>query len=101
MQKDSVVSSIRSFVSENYLFGETFNLADSDSFLESGIIDSTGVLQLVTHLEEAYGITVEDAELIPENLDSVDAVVAYLKRKMNGNGHAHFGAISESAVTPA
>ena len=51
------------------------------SFLENGIIDSTGVLELVAHLEETYDVKVQDDELIPDNLDSIDAIVAYLARK--------------------
>lgn len=72
---------IRAHVVENFLFGQEDNLKDDDSFLEEGIIDSTGVLQLVFHLEDTYGIKVEDDELLPENLDSIDAICSYLERK--------------------
>jgi len=51
-------------------------------FLEEGIIDSTGILELVTFLEEEYSITVEDEELVPENLDSINNVTAFLERKI-------------------
>ena len=75
---------IREFIIENFLFGEADNgLQDGDSLLDKGIIDSTGVLELVSHLEENYGIQVEDEELIPENLDSITAVTAYILRKQN------------------
>ena len=56
-------------------------LTDSSSLLELGIIDSTGVLELVQFLEEKYGIQVEDADLTPDNLDSLDNLVGYLNRK--------------------
>ena len=73
---------IRNFIVENFLFGDTSNGFDnSDSLLEKGIIDSTGVLELVSFIEETYGIKVEDEELIPENLDSVVFVSAYITRK--------------------
>ena len=72
---------IRSFVVENFLFGKDDGLEDDTSFLEEGIIDSTGVLELVSFLEEEYGITVEDEDLIPENLDSINNVTKYLERK--------------------
>ena len=72
---------IRDFIIENFLFGNANGLQDDTSFLEEGIIDSTGVLELVTFLEETYEIQVEDEELIPENLDSIDNVTAYLARK--------------------
>jgi acyl carrier protein len=73
---------IREFIVENFLFGNDDGLQNDTSFLEEGIIDSTGVLELVTFLEETYEIQVEDDELIPENLDSIDNVAAYVERKM-------------------
>ena len=72
---------IRDFIIENFLFGNANGLKDDTSFLEEGIIDSTGVLELVTFLEENFAIQVEDEELIPENLDSIDNVSGYLERK--------------------
>ena len=60
---------------------ENESLKHDTSFLEGGIIDSTGILELVSYLEETFGIHVEDDELIPENLDSIANVVNYLKRK--------------------
>ncbi|BBO88590.1 acyl carrier protein [Desulfosarcina ovata] len=74
-------SKIRDFIIENFLFGNADGLKDDTSFLEEGIIDSTGVLELVTFLEETFEIQVDDEELIPENLDSIDNVTAYLDRK--------------------
>ncbi len=73
---------IREFIVENFLFGEANGLKDDTSFLEEGIVDSTGILELVTYLEDEFSITVEDEELIPENLDSIDNVANYLQRKM-------------------
>jgi acyl carrier protein len=72
---------IREFIIENFLFGASNGLQDDTSFLEEGIIDSTGVLELVTFLEENFEIQVADEELIPENLDSINNVAAYLERK--------------------
>jgi len=72
---------IKAFIIENFLFGNDDGLQNDTSFLEEGIIDSTGVLELVTFLEETYEIQVEDDELVPENLDSIDNVAAYLERK--------------------
>lgn len=72
---------IKAFIVENFLFGKDDGLEDDTSFLEEGIIDSTGILELVSFLEEEYGIAVEDEELIPENLDSIDNVTKYLERK--------------------
>ena len=75
---------IRTFIIENFLFGNDDGLSDDSSFLEEGIIDSTGVLELVSFLEEEFGITVDDEDLIPENLDSINNVTAYLERKLGG-----------------
>jgi acyl carrier protein len=72
---------IRNFIIENFLFGNAEGLKDDTSFLEEGIIDSTGVLELVTYLEEEYSIKVDDEELIPENLDSINNLAAYLAKK--------------------
>ncbi len=74
---------VRKFISENFLFREdTGSLADDDSFLEAGIIDSTGVLELISFLEETYKIEVTDDEMLPENFDSIRRIVAYLERKL-------------------
>ena len=77
-------SKIRQFIVDNFLFGiEEEPFGDDDSFLEKGIIDSTGVLELIEYIEENYDIKVEDDELIPENLDSLNNVMSYLMRKID------------------
>ena len=73
---------IRAFIMENFLFGNDQGLNDDTSFLDEGIIDSTGILELVSFLEEEFSISVEDEEILPENLDSIKNVVAYLGRKI-------------------
>ncbi|OEU57876.1 MAG: acyl carrier protein [Desulfobacterales bacterium C00003104] len=72
---------IRAFIIENFLFGKDDGFKDDTSFLDDGIIDSTGVLELVNFLEEEFSISVQDEELVPENLDSINNVVAYLEKK--------------------
>ena len=79
----SYLETVRNFVIENFLFGDASQLEDDMSFLESGIIDSTGILELIGFLEETYDIKVEDEELIPENLDSIKNVVEFLERKLS------------------
>jgi len=78
----SYLDTVRQFIIENFLFGEESKLEDDMSFLENGIIDSTGILELIAFLEETYNIKVEDEELIPENLDSLNNVAAFLETKM-------------------
>ena len=75
-------SEIRQFIVENFMFGQpSANFADDASFLENGIIDSTGVLELVAFVERQYGISVADEDLVPANLDSVDNLVGYITRR--------------------
>jgi len=83
MQTATIARQIRGFIQESFLFGQADNLRDEDSFLESGIIDSTGILQLIAFLQDTYGIRVEDEEAIPDNLDSIDRIVVYLRRKLD------------------
>ncbi len=73
---------IRDFLAENFLFSSNgFHLDDDASFLEEEIVDSTGVMELVLFVEDTFGITVDDGEIVPENFDSVNQLVAYLERK--------------------
>jgi acyl carrier protein len=80
---ETIAREIKDFVVTNFLFGQLgAGLADDQSFLESGVIDSTGVLELVAFLEQRYGIAVADRELLPENLDSVQNVSRFVARKL-------------------
>lgn len=79
---DAVATEIRTFIVGNFLFGQDQGgLADDQSLLESGIIDSTGLLELVSFVEQQYGIRVEDRELVPENLDSLRNLSQFVARK--------------------
>jgi acyl carrier protein len=80
---ENVRPEVRRFVVSNFLFGEhPASFGDDDSFLETGIIDSTGVLELVAFLEEQFAIKISDQELLPENLDSVSLVAKFVCRKL-------------------
>ena len=72
---------IREFIVNNFLFNQEHSLHDDDSFMELGIVDSTGVLELVAFLEEKYAIEVGD-ELSPENLDSISRLTKFVSRKL-------------------
>ena len=73
---------LRQYVIDNFLFGqEGIELKNDDSFMERGIVDSTGVLELVAFLEEKFQVKVEDEDLIPANLDSINNLLLYLKKK--------------------
>lgn len=75
-------STMREFIAENFLFRADVEVSNSQSLLETGVMDSTGVLELIAFLEQTYGITVADNEIIPENLDSIDNMVRYLASKV-------------------
>lgn len=75
------VDAIRSFIVDEFLFGEGKDLTDSTPLLETHIIDSTGVLEIISFLEERFKISVEDHELIPENLNTLKSIENFLKRK--------------------
>ena len=78
----SIEATVRDYVLENYLFtDDESQLNNDDSFLEKGILDSTGILEIINLIEEEFGIKVEDHEMIPENLDSVNNVVTYVTKK--------------------
>ena len=77
----SLHEDIREFIVDTFLFGEDSGLKDDSSFLEEGIVDSTGIMQLVSYLQEQYLITVEDEELIPDNLDSIRKVMTFIEGK--------------------
>jgi acyl carrier protein len=73
---------LRRFIADNFMFGmEDVQLSDEDSLVEKGLIDSTGILELVSFLEEKYGIDIDDTELVPENFDNINALVRFLDSK--------------------
>ena len=82
MELDEIQKQIREFIVETFLFGEDAeDLKDDDSFLETGLIDSTGILELIQFLEESFEIEIDDEEMIPENLDAIDRSTRFVARK--------------------
>lgn len=78
----SIKTDVKKFIARNYLFSEDESaLADHVSLIEKGIVDSTGILELIMHVEETYGVKVLDSDMTPENFDSVDKIVAFVERK--------------------
>ena len=72
---------IRSFIIDNFLFGDDDGLDDQISFLDSGIVDSMGILEIVNFISEEFQVTVADEDLLPENLDSIDNIANYLSTR--------------------
>lgn len=79
-QSDDIRKKLRNFVKETFLVGDE-ELNDSESFMQTGIIDSTGVLELASYIEQEFTITIEDDEMTPSNLDSIDNLVGFLTKK--------------------
>jgi len=80
--KNEVLARVRGFIEENFLFrSDVTNLADADSLLENGVMDSTGILELVGFLESEFSIEMTDAEIVPDNLDSIASISAFVERK--------------------
>ena len=84
VQKNAeIAAKISDFVVANFLFGDSSKMpADTDSLIENGIIDSTGVLELIEYLETTFGISVKEEEAIPQNLDGLAALTAYVVGKL-------------------
>ncbi len=76
-----IPQSLRAFIDENFLFGVETAYGDDDSLLEGSILDSTGVLELIAHLESTYHITIADEDLVPENLDSITGLTRFISRQ--------------------
>jgi acyl carrier protein len=81
MTADPVKLRLRAFVAQNFHLPDPGSFDDASSFLDRGVIDSTGVLELVTFVEGEYGITVADDDIIPGNFDSIDALAGFVGRK--------------------
>jgi acyl carrier protein len=80
---------LRHFIVDNFLYGDLrIPLEDDDSFSGRGIIDSTGILELVAFVETRFGISIEDEEMIPENFDSLAKLTRYVVRKQTDGSHA-------------
>jgi acyl carrier protein len=87
MDGNTIRKLVREYVIETFLLGgDESELTDDESFLESGLIDSTGVLELIQFIEESFGVELGDEEMIPENLDSIDRVVRFVSSKIGEPG---------------
>lgn len=82
MDAETFERELRKYIVENFLFGdESAELADDTSFLETGMIDSTGVLELIRYVEETCAIAVSDDEIVPDNLDSIAKISRFVRAK--------------------
>ena len=81
----TIEQQVRQFVTDNFPFGRVDDLSSDESLMDQGIVDSTGVLELVAFLEDTYHIKVQDDELVPANLDSINGLVRFLERKLQAS----------------
>ena len=82
----TIKEQLKDYIARNLLFSDDgFKYDDDASFLEEGIVDSIGVLELVAFVDESFGVEVEDQEVTPDNFDSVNKLAAYVQRKQNSN----------------
>lgn len=83
----AIQESLRDYIAQNILFApDGFAYSDDDSFLDNGILDSTGVVEVVSFIEDHFKISVEDSEITPQNFDSISNLAAYVSGKLN---HKH------------
>jgi acyl carrier protein len=81
MSQPAIRDQIRSFITTNFYVAEPDALADDASLLDRGVIDSTGVLEVIGFIESTFNITVDDMEMVPENLDSIQRITSFVTRK--------------------
>jgi len=82
LTESEIKTKLRTFIKEHFLLSEDSNLNDDDSFMGKGIVDSTGILEVVSFVEATFNLKVEDEELIPENLDSINNLLNFITTKL-------------------
>ena len=88
-QLEAIERDVRRFITENFPLGsDGRELSGTDSLLEVGVIDSVGVLELIEHLESTYDFQIPDADVLPENLDSIDAIARYVATRTGSDSNA-------------
>jgi acyl carrier protein len=83
-----IASRIRGYIVESFLFGDDGGLQDSDPLIESGVIDSTGVMEIVAFLEETFSMEIDEEDLVADNLDSIERLAAFVARSLSRGGGA-------------
>jgi acyl carrier protein len=82
MQKSVISASVRKFIETNLLFGDSAGVADDSSLLESGVLDSTSVIEIISFLEAEYSVTFDDNELVADNFDSINRIASFVDAKL-------------------
>ena len=84
MQQEQLRTEVRQFIESNFIFYKKKTLGDDESLIDSGVIDSTGVLELIAFLEQKFQVKFEDSELVAENFDSVNKIIKFIAKKSPG-----------------
>jgi acyl carrier protein len=88
LSKSELKSKIMAFIADSFIKDSGIQIEEGTSFLEKGIIDSTGVMELVSFLEETFEITMDDEEIIPDNFDSLEKLVTFVENKLAKKVHS-------------
>ena len=83
MEQSEILKQVTDFIEQNFVYDQEMSLNKDESLLDSGLVDSTGILEVVSFLEQTYNITVEDEEMVPDNLDSINKISSFINRKVN------------------
>jgi len=85
MNTEQIQEQVRDFLINNFIFDPSAQLGTEDSLMENGVVDSTGILEVIMWVEQNFGIHVEDSEVLPENFDSIGNITRYAQRKMSAD----------------
>lgn len=83
MEQSEILKQVTDFIEQNFVYDQEMSLNNDESLLDSGLVDSTGILEVVSFLEQTYNISVEDEEMVPDNLDSINKISSFINRKIN------------------
>ena len=81
MEQSEIVAKVKDYIEKNFVYDQETNLKVDESLLDSGLVDSTGILEVVSFIEESFSVSIEDEEMVPDNLDSVDKIASFIVRK--------------------
>jgi acyl carrier protein len=81
MERDDIKGDVRGFIESNFLFGSSASLSDADSLIEGGVIDSTGVIEVISFLEEKFGVAIDDSDLVADNFDSIEKIARFVSAR--------------------
>jgi len=81
MEQSEVSKGVREFIEKNFVYDQEMSLKNDESLLDSGLVDSTGILEVVSFIEQTYNISIEDHEMIPDNLDSINKIATFIISK--------------------